>query len=73
MCSWTYRLRKKLLDKRLKSPVWEDPSTSNMVDGLKHCTKLNDITFSIETIQVEKVSLSDMQILRTFCYPIDCQ
>ena len=30
MYFWTYRLRKTWLNKCLKSPVSEDPSTSNM-------------------------------------------
>ena len=29
-----------------KSPVWEDPSTSNKVNGSKHCWNLNDNTFT---------------------------
>ena len=36
-----------LLDMCLKSLVSEDPGTSNMVNGLKHCWKLNDSTFTI--------------------------
>ena len=35
------------LDKYIKGSVSEDPSTSNMVNGPKHCTKLNDSTFTI--------------------------
>ena len=31
----------------LKSPVSEGSSTSNIVDRLKHCSKLNDSTFTI--------------------------
>ena len=31
-----------------KSPVSEDPSTSNMVNELKRCSKLNDSTLTIE-------------------------
>ena len=42
-----YRLRKTGLDNSLKSPVSEDPSTSNMVNGLKHCCNLNDSSFTI--------------------------
>ena len=33
----TYGLRKTWLDKCLKSPVSEDPSKSNMVNGPKYC------------------------------------
>ena len=32
----TYELQKTWLDKCLKSPVSEDPLTSNMVNGPKH-------------------------------------
>ena len=32
-----YGLRNTWLGKCLKSPVSEDPSTSNMVNGPKHC------------------------------------
>ena len=32
-----YRLQKTWLGKYLKSPISEDPLTSNMVDGPKHC------------------------------------
>ena len=43
----TYRLRNTWLDKCLKTPVSEDLSTSNMINETKHCSKLNDITFTI--------------------------
>ena len=42
-----YGLRKTWLDKCLKSPVSEDPSTSKMVKGKKHCGSLYDSTFTI--------------------------
>ena len=35
------------LSKCLKSPVSEDPSTSDMVNGPKLCWNLNDSTFTI--------------------------
>ena len=41
-----YGLRKTGLDKSLKSPVSEDPSTGNMVNGQKQCCNLNDSTFT---------------------------
>ena len=47
MYFWAYGLRKTYLDKCLKSLDSEDPSTSNMVNGPKHCWKLNDSTFTI--------------------------
>ena len=33
----TYVLRKTWLDKCLQSPLSEDPLTSNMLNGPKHC------------------------------------
>ena len=42
-----YGLRKRRLDQCLKNPVSEDPFTSNMVNGLKHCCNLDDGTFTI--------------------------
>ena len=44
---FTSRLRKTWLDKCLKSPVSEDPSTGNKLNGLKHYSKLNDSTFTV--------------------------
>ena len=44
---WTYGFRKMLLVKCLKSSVSEDPLTSNMVNGPKHCSKLSNRTFTI--------------------------
>ena len=44
---WTYRLRKTWLDQCLKSPVSENPLTSDVVNGTKHCWNLNDSTFTI--------------------------
>ena len=46
MYFWTYRLRKTWLDKCLKSLVSEDFSASNMVNGAKHCSKLNETIFT---------------------------
>ena len=44
---WIYRLRKTWLDKRLKSLVLEETSTSDMVNKPKHCVNLNNSTFTI--------------------------
>ena len=41
------RLRKKWLDKCLKSPISEDPYTENMASLSKHCCNLNGSTFTI--------------------------
>ena len=45
----TYRLRKMWLDKCLTCPISEDPSTSNMVNRPKQCSKLNESIFTIFT------------------------
>ena len=47
MYFWNNGLRKTLSDKYLKSLDSEDPSTSNMGNGLKHYWNLNDSTFTI--------------------------
>ena len=41
-----YGLWKTWLDKCLKSAVSEYSSTSNMVNAPKHCSKLNDSSFT---------------------------
>ena len=52
------------LDKCIESPVPEDPPTSNVVNGPKHCWNLHDISFNllitVKKIELEKVSFSDM-------------
>ena len=40
-------VRKTQSDKRLKSPVLKDPSTSDMVNLPKHCQNLHHSTFII--------------------------
>ena len=47
MYFWTYGHGKMWLDKCLKSPVSEDPLTSNMLNVPKHCLNLNGSTFTI--------------------------
>ena len=47
MCIRTYGLPNAWLDNCLKSPVSDDPATSRIVNGPKHCSKLNDSTFTI--------------------------
>ena len=49
-----YGLRKKWLDKFLKTPVSEDPSTSNMVNGPKHIRNLDDSSFTIFIDHIER-------------------
>ena len=48
-----YGFQKILLDKCLKSDVSEDPSTSNMVNGIRQCWYLNDTTFTMFIDQCE--------------------
>ena len=64
MYFWTYGLPKTPLDKCLKSPVSEEPWTTDMVNGSKHCWKLNDSTFTIFIDPCEcnsgRKSLSDL-------------
>ena len=42
-----YGLRKTWLDKCLRSPVAEEPSTNDMVNGLKHSLNPHSSTFMI--------------------------
>ena len=67
----SYGLQKTWLHQRPKSPVSEEPSKSNIVNGPKHCSNLNDSTFSIfinhwEGNDLLKVSISDTKNLRLF-------
>ena len=67
-----YGFRKTGLDQSSKSPASEDPSKSNIVNGSKHCSNLNDfflgyLLILVEDIDLQKVSVSDMQNLSTVC------
>ena len=42
-----YGLCKRWLDKCVKNPVSVDPSTSNMVNGPKHCCNVEDGSFTL--------------------------
>ena len=42
----TYGLREMSLVECLKSTISEDPLTSNMLNGPKHCSKPNQSTFT---------------------------
>ena len=42
----TYGLQKTSMDKCLKSPVSDDPSASNMLNGTKHFSKPKFTTFA---------------------------
>ena len=63
----TNGLRKTLLDKCLKSPVSEDPSTGNVVNGLKQCVQswmtapLPYLLIPVEDTRVEKGSPTNMK------------
>ena len=65
-----YGLSKTLLDQCLKSPVSEDPTKSNMGNALKHCSNLKDtslpyLLITRKSIVLQKVSVSDIQNLKT--------
>ena len=47
MYFWADGIRKRWLDKCLKSLDSDYPSTSNMGNGIKHCWNLNNSTFTI--------------------------
>ena len=64
--------QKRSLYKCLKSPVSEDPSTSNMVNGPKDCSNLNDNTLtylliSVKAIQTKKAFMIDIQNIKNTC------
>ena len=78
MYSRNYGLGKPWLDKCLKNPISEDLSESSMVNRTKHCSNVNHSNFAhllinVKAIELEKVSLSNMQNLGTVCEHIDCR
>ena len=65
-----YGLPKTWLDQSLKSPVSDDPTKSNMVNGPKHCSNLKDtsllyLLITGKSIVLQKVSVSDIQNVKT--------
>ena len=65
-----YGLPKTWLDQYLKSPVSEYPTKRNMVNAPKHCSNLKDtslpyLSITGNSIVLEKVSVSDVQNLKT--------
>ena len=67
-----YGLRKTWLNKSLKSPLSNDPSTNKRLKRTKHSLNLNGTTFTIfidhlKAIELEIISLSDMQSLKNVC------
>ena len=72
MYFWTYGIEKTWLNKCLKNQVSEDPSTSNMETRrntveIWMTAPLPLLLIPVKSIQVEKVSLSNMQNFRTAC------
>ena len=68
----TYGLRKTWVDKCLKSPVSDDPSKSTMINWPSTVEILKiaaspDVLITSNAVILEKLSLSDMQNLRTGC------
>ena len=60
-----YRLRKTCLKKSLKSPLSEDPSTSNMLKGpntveISTAPPLPYLLITVKTTELEKISDSEM-------------
>ena len=65
-----YGLQKTLLDQCLKVPVSDDPTKSNMVNTPKHCSNLKETSLPYllitgKSIVLQKVSISDIQNLKT--------
>ena len=65
-----YWLQKMCLEECLKSPVSEHPSKSNMVNGREYIeiwmtAPLPDLLINAKGIDLEKVSLCEMQNLKT--------
>ena len=65
-----YELAKTWLDKFLKSAVSQYPSTTNMVNALKHCSNyhgapLSYLLITASDIELEKVTLRDMENVMT--------
>ena len=65
-----YGLLKTWLDQCLKSPVSEDPIKSNMINSPKHSSNFKDtslpyILITGKSIILQKISVSDMQNLKT--------
>ena len=65
-----YGLPKTWLDKCLKGPVSDDPTKSNMVNAPKHSANLKDtslpyLLITAKSIVLQKVSVSDVQNLKT--------
>ena len=54
-----YRAQRTWLDKCLKASVWEDLSTSDMVNGLKYWLIINDSAFIILSDTVKVIELQN--------------
>ena len=78
MCFRNYGFRKTSLNKSLKSPCSENPSTGDMVSvqetfEIWTTTPLPYLLITLQDIELEKIYLSDMPSLRNVCYHIDCR
>ena len=66
-----YGLPNTWLDNCLERIVSEDCSSDNMVNGSKYCFSFATVSpyllITVKIIQFEKVSLSDMQNIKTVC------
>ena len=67
-----YGLQETWLDKCLKSPISENPSTSHMGNEpntveISTTEPLPCLLITVKAIELGKVSLSDMQNLQTVC------
>ena len=72
MYSGNYGLPKTWLDKYQKSTASEYPWTSNMANASKQCeigreARLSYFLITVKALKFEKVTLSDMQNLKTVC------
>ena len=70
MCFQNDGVPKTWLDECLKSLVSDDPTKSNMVNAPKHCANLKDTSLPYllitgKSIVLQKISLSDVQNLKT--------
>ena len=59
------RLPKTWLDEWLKSRVSEYPKTDNKENASKHCSNLNDTTFTILLFTVKRVALEEVSFSAT--------
>ena len=78
MCFRNYGFQKTWLNKSLKRPFSENPSTSNMVSSQETfeiwtAPPLPHLLITLQDIELKKISVSNMPNLRNVCYHIDCR